>query len=119
MSEKRIRELAQQSVYESGLSGYIEEALEEPPDVVRLREKLSALQVKREQDLKNTEAEKYDLDTAIGRAFDKGATEAISGVVKLIDTMFHVRLTDDGWEWTDDDGYQDPMSYMDRPDCMP
>ena len=52
MSEKRIRELAQQSVYESGLSGYIEEALAADPDVVAVAREFPELRGYLEQKFK-------------------------------------------------------------------
>ena len=80
MSERRIRELAQQSVYESGLSGYIEEAIADDPDLVELLRKIYEFQIR------------YSLDVP--------TTDALKLVRRHIEKT--VRLTDDGYEWTEE-----------------
>ena len=82
MSEKRIRELAQQSVYESGLSGYIEEALADDPDVVK-----AAMGLRDESNVPTWTPD-------VRWAFNYAAS--------LLQEVFGFRLTADGWEWTDD-----------------
>ena len=91
MSEKRIRELAQQSVYESGLSGYIEEALDADPDVVAVLLWL--------EEWRDTYADKL---TGNVYAPPDMAWATIEAAINEIGDMCHVRLTDDGWEWTDE-----------------
>lgn len=103
MSEKKLRVFAKAALDSSASPGLHEmywAAVEDDPDLMALGRQLSGLRDKRQQELANTLRATYTLEEAVSRSFDKGAFEAIAGIVDLIETT--VRLTDDGWEWVEE-----------------
>ena len=104
MSEKEVRELAKEMAGDfapPGVRDLCKSLLEAEPDVVVLLRKLSELQAEYETILDNGLKGKYPLEEAVERSFQKGVLDTVIGVKSLIQTVFHVRLTDDGWEWVE------------------
>ena len=116
MSEKKLWQMAERLA-----EGYVDEpgnvnparvawecaeearqALSAEPDVVVLGRKLSMMQTTYEAVLDDSLKGSYNLEEAVGRSFDKGALETIKGIKELIESVFHVCLTDDGWKWVEE-----------------
>lgn len=79
----------------------LDKAVADDPDVVTLGHKLQGLIAERQADFRAKERSAYDLEHAVGRSFEHGALSALEGVVTLLEQLFHVRLTNGGWEYTD------------------
>lgn len=105
MSEKQARELIEAVEFLYGpiwpWADKAKQALSELPDVVVLGRKLSEMQVIYEGKLANSKKGTYGLEEVAGRSYDKGVLDTVIGIGQLVEAVFHVRLTADGWEWVD------------------
>jgi len=123
MSERELREFVQHedwcaiTAYGNGAgvacSCNVGPALAAPPDVVEVLRMMS-------------EWKERHIGSETGYAFAPPDVllMTLEAAINDIEDEFHVRLTEDGWEWTDDEerdkGHaRDELWAGDEPDCMP
>ena len=72
------------------------------PDVVKLAQKLAQLMRQYQDDLDVSKKPHYTIEEVGIRGYKMGVVSTLRETIGLTANLFHVRLTDDGYEWTDE-----------------
>lgn len=109
MSERFIRRIARDltliQTYEEWQESCqtLLKALDDDPDVARLARNLSQLMRQYQDDLGTSEKSRYNIEEVGMRGYKTGVVSALRETIGLIADVFHVRLTETGWHWTQEE----------------